>query len=365
MLREIKQRVLSVSRASGVFSLVSRTRWRKDRLLILGYHGIALEDEHLWNPGLYITEELFAERMNTLSRMNCNVLPLGEALEKLRAGSLPERSVVITFDDGFFDFYKLAHPVIKRQGFPVTLYLTTYYSSYNRPVFDVVCSYIIWKASGKILSGARVFGGEERTLDLTRERGRAEALHAVKNFARDAGLSAQEKDALAASLARELGVDYEEILEKRILHLLKPEEVLELSQAGVDVQLHTHRHRTPLDRELFMREIEDNRLAIERLTNSPASHFCYPSGVFRSEFLPWLEEAAVASATTCELGFATNDTNRFMLPRLLDRSPMTAVEFEGWVAGLSHFLPKRAVSYEDAEHMTVESEPMALPLTAK
>ncbi|OLE50702.1 MAG: hypothetical protein AUG51_26490 [Acidobacteria bacterium 13_1_20CM_3_53_8] len=348
MLREIKQTVLRASRASGVFSLVSRSRWRQNRLLILGYHGVALEDEHQWNPGLYITQELFAERMDALARLGCNVLALGEALERLRAGQLPERSVAITFDDGFYDFYKLAYPIIKQHKFPVTLYLTTYYASYNRPVFDVICSYLIWKGSGKVVDASNLIG-EGVTLDLTSEAGRALSLNAVKKFAQAAALSAEEKDALASSLARLVGVDYEEILEKRILHLLKPEEVRELAEDGVDIQLHTHRHRTPQKRELFLREIEDNRHAIEKMANVRATHFCYPSGHFRTEFLPWLEEAEVASATTCGLGFATQETNKFILPRLLDRSHMTDVEFEGWVTGLSNFLPKRAENYEDVE----------------
>lgn len=340
---------MRASRASGFSALVSRSRWRRNRLLILGYHGIALEDEHLWNPGLYITPELFAERMDLLKRLGCNVLPLGSALERLREGQLPEKSVAITFDDGFYDFYRLAHPIIKRYGFPVTLYLTTYYASYNRPVFDVICSYIIWKGSGKVVDVSRLIG-EERALDLTSDAGRAEALKAIKNYAGSAGLSAEEKDALASSLARTLGVDYEAILSKRILHLLKPEEVRELAMEGVDIQLHTHRHRTPLERHLFLREIEDNRRAIEQMTDARASHFCYPSGVFHKEFLPWLEEAEVASATTCFFGFATSETGRFQLPRLLDRSHMASVEFEGWVTGLSSFLPKRAVHYEDGDH---------------
>ena len=42
-----------------------------------------------------------------------------------------------------------------------------------------------------------------------------------------------------------------------------PEQVSEIVRGGIDVQLHTHRHRTPSDAALFKREIEDNRRELQ------------------------------------------------------------------------------------------------------
>jgi Polysaccharide deacetylase len=145
-----------------------------------------------------------------------------------------------------------------------------------------------------------------------------------------------------ASVAGQLKIDYDAVVAKRLLHVLSPDEVKTLAANGVDIQLHTHRHRTPHDRSLFLREIEDNRKSIQAMTNaSSVTHFCYPSGVYDEAFLPWLEEAGVVSATTCDTGFASRQSNPLLLPRLLDVSGLSDIEFEGWLTGVSAALPRR------------------------
>jgi hypothetical protein len=102
----------------------------------------------------------------------------------------------------------------------------------------------------------------------------------------------EEKSAFAERLAKQLELDYDALIEKRIMHLLSPEEVTQLAAAGADIQLHTHRHRVPLDRTLFLREIEDNGHSIQAMTGLQP-HFCYPSGVYDRRFLPWLCSAGI------------------------------------------------------------------------
>jgi len=99
-LRRIKLSMLDMSSAVGLFRLLRNSRWRGSQLLILCYHGISMDDEHEWAPGLYMTPETFAARLDQLRRSECTVLPLDEAVHRLYDGTLPPRSVALTFDDG-------------------------------------------------------------------------------------------------------------------------------------------------------------------------------------------------------------------------------------------------------------------------
>src|SRR5256884_1473073 len=258
MLKRFKQTTLGTLKTSGVFRLAENSRWRRRHLLILGYHGMSLDDEHQWDPSLYMTPDCFRRRMQLLKDSNCTVLPLAEAIRSLYRQDLPEKCVALTFDDGTYDFYKAAHPILREFDFPATVYLTTYYSHYPKPVFDVICSYLLWKGRSARLDFKEITG-QEMTVDLSDDGLRTGSVDQLRKFARDHKLSAEEKDSLAASIAAQLKIDYDALRAKRLMQILSPDEVKTLATEGVDIQLHTHRHRVPMDRSLFLREIYDNR----------------------------------------------------------------------------------------------------------
>ena len=314
MRNTLKKAVLSSFRATGVFSASTSLR-RANTLVILCYHGISLRDEHEWEGGLYITPAFFRRRLEFLRSWNANVLPLAEGLERLRDGSLPPRSVVLTFDDGFYDFYLHAFPALRDFGYPCTVYLTTWYTRYRLPIFNLAAKYLLWK---------RGEGSEQREKAVTEYMARIAA----------EGLDAESTDLIARGLAEDVGIDYDSILRDRLFQIMSRDEVAAVAAAGIDIQLHTHRHRTPSDRDLFLREIRDNARVIEEMTGRAPRHFCYPSGVTSAAFLPWLKESGVESATTCVHGLATPQSDPLLLPRYLDGCGVTELDFESWLSGM-------------------------------
>lgn len=341
ILRTAKLLTLNVGKSTGMFQLLSRSDWRKNHLLILAYHGVSIDDEHLWNPELYISPELFRSRMQALKDYGCHVLRLADALQRLETGTLPPCSVVLTFDDGTSDFYTRAFPILREFGWPATVYLTSYYCNYNRPVFDTMCSYLLWKGRGSVLDVNGLMNGTV-SFDLRSSGARDEATIAMREFSRHEKFSARRKDELLTALAERLSVDYQSILSKRILHLLSVDELDRLAKEEVDIELHTHRHHAPKTRESFMLELGENKNFISRFTKLP-HHFSYPDGAYADCYGPWLDACDVVSATTCEPGLVTNHSNPYKLPRLVDTSSLRLVELEGWISGFSNFLPRKPV----------------------
>lgn len=97
---------------------------------ILMYHSLAEEDESAIGPYFRIatSPSVFAAQMECLHRNGFATCGLAESIALRESpGPCPPRTVVITFDDGYQNFYQDAFPVLNRYGFSATVFLPTAY----------------------------------------------------------------------------------------------------------------------------------------------------------------------------------------------------------------------------------------------
>jgi peptidoglycan/xylan/chitin deacetylase (PgdA/CDA1 family) len=331
----ILRSALIVAKYFGLFQIARYMT--RDGLRIICYHGVAVAEEHKYRSRLFIRRELFRRRIEYLQCKRYPTLPLGEALDALALGRLPPCATVITMDDGWEGVYSVALPIIKELGVPVTLYVPTYYVEHPMPVFSVTLAYLFWRTKARRVDLPRGLG----TFALDSQAEQAEAL--AQEFG--ASLPAADRLKFLKEMAEALDVSFEDIETQRLFRALDEQQLRQLADAGVDIQLHSHRHEWPLDdREKVECEIAENRAFLERLVSHPLEHFCYPSGayalpdgrlLFASELNQgeWLAALGVKSATTIEPGLNYPDTPRFALRRLMDGHPVSDIEFEAEMTG--------------------------------
>jgi peptidoglycan/xylan/chitin deacetylase (PgdA/CDA1 family) len=74
-----------------------------------------------------VTPELFAAHMEHLADSGYTALTVRELVDRAfeRRLALPDRTVVITFDDGFADNHAHAWPVLERHGLTATVFVTS------------------------------------------------------------------------------------------------------------------------------------------------------------------------------------------------------------------------------------------------
>ncbi|HKL37810.1 MAG TPA: polysaccharide deacetylase family protein [Bacteroidales bacterium] len=79
-------------------------------------------------PSTNIDMQTFRQQLEYLHNNNYQVLPLGEAVKKIRSeASLPEKMAVLTVDDGYKSFQREAAPLLEEYGYKATVFVCTDY----------------------------------------------------------------------------------------------------------------------------------------------------------------------------------------------------------------------------------------------
>jgi len=337
LYNEFKKGFLYLSKSVGLFRL-SRYLTRKG-LRIICYHGFALDNESKFRSQLFMECETLQRRLSFLRAKKFPVLTLHEALVELENGALPDCTTVITIDDGFYGVYKNACELLENFSFPATIYVSTYYCVKESPIFRLVVQYMLWKTSMQNIDLSELNCGFSGKVALKDDEKKNKTIWAIIRFGEE-NCDEQQRVDLEGRLGRSLGVDFDSICQNRILSLMNPSEITSLKKRGFDIQLHTHRHCLPLEKSKVIKEILDNRSVLKPLVGNHLEHLCYPSGVWSRKLWPWLEEANINTAVTCEPGFNYSKTPRFALKRFLDGENISQIEFEAEMTGYNELLRK-------------------------
>lgn len=100
----------------------SASRWLcRDTPRVLMYHRFSDDAA----PG-FVSRETFRRQLAYLKEHGLVTITLGEAaLAISRAKPIPKNVVILTVDDGYEDFYRIAYPILKEQGVSATFFVTT------------------------------------------------------------------------------------------------------------------------------------------------------------------------------------------------------------------------------------------------
>jgi peptidoglycan/xylan/chitin deacetylase (PgdA/CDA1 family) len=105
-------------------------------LAILGFHKIGPPPAGGWASWFYVSEQKFAEFLTDLHEERWEVIDLGRFLHALeKPEMLPERSALLTFDDGYGSMRDVTLPLLRRFEAPAVLFVPTDYVG-GRNTFD-------------------------------------------------------------------------------------------------------------------------------------------------------------------------------------------------------------------------------------
>jgi peptidoglycan/xylan/chitin deacetylase (PgdA/CDA1 family) len=209
---------------------------RSAKVPILMYHYISASPsaQDRIRYGLSVTPEKFAEQLQLLSDNGYTTISLRDLYEYLAVGkALPDKPIILTFDDGYLDNYTNAFPILQQYDMVGTFFVLT------GPADDGEATYLTW--------------------DM----------------------------------------------------------ITEMSNAGMDIQLHSREHLDLRNRSFdwLVFQIIGGRQSIEGHTGKPVIFMAYPSGKYDAAVLRFLQGNNFWAAVTTASGV----THTLSEPLLWDR----------------------------------------------
>src|SRR5262245_34649156 len=322
--------------------------------LVLLYHRIA--DLPSDPQRLAVSVRHFAEQLEFIGR-RCHPMPLSSFAEAACSGSLPERAVAVTFDDGYADNLERAKPLLEHHEVFATVFLATSYLSGRREFWWDDLERILLSPgrmptplrlniAGNILECNLGEASEYRAEDSRRyanwnieHRSDPTARHRVYRRLCDVlrSLAAEAREAVLL----ELDSVAEGIPDRRSSHrTLAAAEISLLIDGGlVEVGAHTVNH--PVLSALSFAdqhtEIVESKTHLEGITGRTVDAFAYPFGMpadYTEATIALVRDAGFCSAYSARPGHAGRRSDRYNRPRLLVRdwdAPAFQAELDRWL----------------------------------
>jgi peptidoglycan/xylan/chitin deacetylase (PgdA/CDA1 family) len=311
---------------------------QKNRLLVLNYHRIGDAEKSPYDPGTFsATADELATHLEYLKH-RFDVLTLDSALNFLSKRDLRRRTgILITFDDGYLDNYRLAFPVLRSFNVQGVFFLaTSFVGSSHLPWWDVI-AYIV-KCS--IRRQFRLEYPESLSFDLDRD-GLNKTLRRILSAFKTPAMQDQER--FLSELEEASGGHRPSAETERLF--LSWTEAREMQANGMAFGSHTHRHEilSKLSNDQQYRELAESREILEGELRTQVDVLAYPVGArhsFSGETVSAAQRAGYRGAFSCYGGSnAPAETSMFdihrypmerqSLPRLRLQTALASVTVSG------------------------------------
>lgn len=279
---------------------------RRGRLSILIFHRVLAQPDPLFPETP--SAESFEERMRWIASW-FNVLPLGQAVEKLYDGTIPSRALAITFDDGYADNEELAAPILRRLGLSATFFVATSFlrggCMWNDQVIEAIraCRHERLNLGG--------IGLEACPLTTVLER--RQAIEAI--LTRIKHLDQGQRQKVANAIVAAAGGNPLPAL------MMTHDQVRSLRALGMELGAHTVTHPilARLAPDAAFEEMRRGKLELEQIVGEPMQLFAYPNGVPSQDYgqahVRMARDCGFSASVSTAWGAASRHSDRHQLPR--------------------------------------------------
>jgi peptidoglycan/xylan/chitin deacetylase (PgdA/CDA1 family) len=274
MALAIKHGLLRLSEAVGALKAADLFAWRSPRILM--YHRFARH-----SLGRRVGADDLEVQAKLLRDNRFNVVSVKDLCARIEEGRpIMPKTVAITVDDGYEDFYTWAYPVFAKYALPVTVYITTDFIDQRTWLWPDTIEYILETSGRRHLTVQ--LGDEQKEFDLQTVPQRRLAWSSIGSHC--LSVSNNEREVVIKRLAEHLQVKIPDV-PVREYGAMRWHQLREMSRNGIDVGGHTRTHPvlTSINSSQADAEIRGSKVQIEHQLDQSADSFAYPNGT-RSDY---------------------------------------------------------------------------------
>jgi peptidoglycan/xylan/chitin deacetylase (PgdA/CDA1 family) len=276
MRHQLKSEGLMAARRLGVFAALRFVRRRQ--AVVLAYHGVLTRSRaaSAYLDYNFIPADVFDLQIAHL-KQHYHPISLSEFVASRAAGrQLPPRAVLVTFDDGFANNWRVAYPILRAHGVPFAVFLATGLIGADAQLWSERASRAVYLSDRSRVSID--LRGRRRQFDLSTPQLREQASRAIVAFLKRLDPAGRERH--LASIEQAFGRRALSVAERERYDFLTWNDVREMARAGVEFGSHTVTHPilSTLDMATLERELVDSKQQIEDQLGIPCPTFAYPNG---------------------------------------------------------------------------------------
>ena len=261
------------------------------------YHRFSVSPDYL---GRKIDKKTFEWHLS-IFKSRWNIMTLGDYIQRKKNKSNPRNCVIITVDDGYYDFFDIAFPVLKSCGIPATFFITLNFVDQKIWLWHDRLRYALTHTQKK--SQNFTFMGTDFRFHLDGTDSVQEIWSRMSDFC--IGISDKEKWLFIEQMEKYLDIAVPEQPIKEF-RAVKWEQVREMLSGSIEIGSHTLNHPilTKVDRKQLLDEVLLSKVEIEKKINAKVRTFCYPNGTrndFDQDVITSVKEAGYIGAVTTEM----------------------------------------------------------------
>ena len=281
-------------------------------VVLICYHSInEFSDERIRVPNI-VTPRVFEAQIQYLVSM-ARIIPLQEYLDHVKEKKpLHQKSIVITFDDGYKDNLTIAFPILQKYSVPATFFISTGYIGTNKIKWEDQLSCLIRRSKIEVFSLG--FPSSNVSFNIGRAKDKFRTINALVNIL--GHLNQSERQQALDELKVQLKVNCTD----QAGVMMTWDDVRQLADTpGITFGSHTvtHQHLTRFSPDETKREVTHSKEHLEKEIGRPITLFSYPKGDFNDNVIAEVKSAGYTSAVTIEYGQNNIHSDPFRLRRVI------------------------------------------------